>query len=173
LYYMVITWRWPLTKAETCRDHGEHTIKHIYGLLRTRVFVLWFERWNVHEKINHEWWEWGTCRERGTLLMWVGENLCSFFTWPNLMYINMACNAQLAVTSLGSYHTLLNSCLCFLFQTLSHFLLSSLFNMGFLCLFFPFVLFFFKLSLRCSLLPSEYLSQGHHGDWSSEERKIW
>jgi hypothetical protein len=23
-----------------CRDHGEHTIKHIYGLLRTRVFVL-------------------------------------------------------------------------------------------------------------------------------------
>jgi hypothetical protein len=42
LYYVVITWRWPLKKAETCRDHGEHTIKHIYGLLRTRVFVLWF-----------------------------------------------------------------------------------------------------------------------------------
>jgi hypothetical protein len=42
LYYMVITWRWPLTKAETCRDHGEHSIKHIYGLLRTGVFVLWF-----------------------------------------------------------------------------------------------------------------------------------
>jgi hypothetical protein len=42
LYYMIITWRWPLTKAETCRDHGEHAMKHIYGLLRTRVFVLWF-----------------------------------------------------------------------------------------------------------------------------------
>jgi hypothetical protein len=42
LYYMIITWRWPLTKTETCRDHGEHTIKHTYGLLRTRVYVLWF-----------------------------------------------------------------------------------------------------------------------------------
>jgi hypothetical protein len=41
---MVITWRRPLTKAETCRDdHREHTIKLIYGLLLTRVFALWFD----------------------------------------------------------------------------------------------------------------------------------
>jgi hypothetical protein len=47
---MVITWRWPLTKAETCRDYSEHTIKHIYGLLRTRVFVLWIDntRYRMH-----------------------------------------------------------------------------------------------------------------------------
>jgi hypothetical protein len=37
VYCTIITWRWPLTKAETCRDHREHTIKHIYRLLRTKV----------------------------------------------------------------------------------------------------------------------------------------
>jgi Na+/melibiose symporter-like transporter len=43
LCYMVITWRWPLTKAETCRYHREHEIKHILLIVANEGFVLWFE----------------------------------------------------------------------------------------------------------------------------------
>jgi hypothetical protein len=39
---VVITWRWPLTKAETCRYHGEHEIKHNLLIVANEGFVLWF-----------------------------------------------------------------------------------------------------------------------------------
>lgn len=74
------------------------------------------------------------------LLSWMGENLCSLFPWPNFMYINLVCNILLASASLGSYHTLLKSHLCCFIPNLISFL-TLLFNMGFFCLFFPFVFF--------------------------------
>lgn len=82
------------------------------------------------------------------LLSWVGGNLRSFFPWLNLMYINMACWLPLLWVATTLYWSVI--CVV-LFQPLSPFLLSFLFNMGFLCLFFPFVFFFNCLCavLRC------------------------
>jgi hypothetical protein len=37
---MVINWRWPLTKAETCRDHREHEIKAHFTDCCERGFSL-------------------------------------------------------------------------------------------------------------------------------------
>jgi hypothetical protein len=39
---MIITWRWPLMKAETCSDRREHEIKHILLIVANEGFVLWF-----------------------------------------------------------------------------------------------------------------------------------
>jgi hypothetical protein len=43
LCYKEITWRWPLVKAETCRVHREHEIKHILLIVANEGFVLWFD----------------------------------------------------------------------------------------------------------------------------------